>query len=84
MMTEVEEQIDKALSELEAGVSAMRTAEGKPNLVPLFERLTDCARRLPRETHAPLIHYLQNGSYEKARLWLQGRDAENARGRCGR
>jgi hypothetical protein len=29
------------------------------------------------------LHYLRKKSYEKARLWLEGRDAENARGNCG-
>jgi hypothetical protein len=29
-----------------------------------------------------LLHYLHRKSYEKARLWLEDRDAENARGGC--
>jgi len=29
-----------------------------------------------------LLHYLQKKSYEKARLYLQGRDAENQLGNC--
>lgn len=83
-MTDVEQEILQTLIELETGVAAMKTANPKPNLVPLFTRLTGHAAQLPRETHAQLIHYLGNGSYEKARLWLQGRDAENRRGLCGR
>ena len=83
-MTEVEQDILDTLVELEAGVEAMKAASSKPNLVPLFVRLTDFASKLPRDTHGQLIHYLGNGSYEKARLWLLGRDAENARGLCGR
>ena len=70
--------------ELEAGVAAMKTADPKPDLVPLFSRLSAFSSQLPRGSHAQLIHYLGNGSYEKARLWLQGRDSENQRGRCGR
>lgn len=83
-MTDVENDILKTLVELEAGVAAMKTADPKPNLVPLFTRLNGFAAQLPRETHAQLVHYLANGSYEKARLWLLGRDAENLRGLCGR
>jgi hypothetical protein len=37
---------------------------------------------LPRETDPQLRHYLQKKSYEKARLFLQGRDAENQAGNC--
>ena len=83
-MTDVEKDILNTLAELEKGVAAMKTAGAKPNLVPLFDRLTRFSSELPRDTHAQLIHYLGNGSYEKARLWLQGRDAENLRGLCGR
>ena len=83
-MTDVEKEILQSLNDLEAGVAAMKTADPKPNLIPLFNRLNDFARQLPRNSHAQLIHYLGNGSYEKARLWLLGRDAENRRGLCGR
>jgi len=83
-MTELEREILETLNELEAGVAAMRTTESKPNLVPLFDRLNRCSAQLPSSTHGRLAHYLSNGSYEKARLWLAGRDAENARGLCGR
>jgi hypothetical protein len=83
-MTDIEQDILDTLSELEAGVAAMATANPKPNLVPLFQRLQGFAGRLPGGSHGQLIHYLGNGSYEKARLWLLGRDAENRRGLCGR
>jgi len=29
------------------------------------------------------LHYLHKKSYEKARLWLEGREAENKAGNCG-
>jgi hypothetical protein len=82
-MTEVEQNILDTLTELEFGVASIKTADPKPNLVPLINRLTALAAEVPRDTHAQLIHYLSNGSYEKARLWLSGRDAENPRGLCG-
>lgn len=83
-MTELERDILQTLTELEVGVAAMKTADPKPNLVALIARLNSFSFQLPRYSHAQLIHYLSNGSYEKARLWLQGRDAKNLRGVCGR
>ena len=81
-MTESEQAILQALNELDAAVQAMPTAQPKPNLLPLFERLDTLARQLPKGANPDLLHYLNRKSYEKARLLLQGRDAENARGAC--
>jgi hypothetical protein len=83
MMTETEDAILQALVELDSTVKTMATARPKPNLVPMFERIDVLARRLPRGTDPQLLHYLQKKSYEKARLFLQGRDAENVEGSCG-
>ncbi len=81
-MTEKEQTILQALLELEGAVKRMATATPKPNLSPLLARLDQLAGELPRGTDPNLLHYLRQKSYEKARLWLQGRDAENARGNC--
>lgn len=81
-MSETEQQILDALLELERTAASMPTAKPKPDLLPLFSRLDDLARQLPRETDPSLLHYLHKKSYEKARLFLQGREAENARGNC--
>jgi hypothetical protein len=48
----------------------------------MFSRIDDLTRQLPRESDPTLLHYLHKKSYEKARLFLQGREAENARGNC--
>ncbi len=82
-MTELEKQILKSLVELDATVRAIRTTQPKPDLLPLFTRLDDLTRQLPRETDPNLLHYLHKKSYEKARFLLQGRDAENVQGACG-
>jgi hypothetical protein len=82
-MTETEQAILQALTELDRQVKAMATANPKPNLVPLFTRLDELSRQLPPNTSPDLRHYLQKKSYEKARLFLEGRDAENAAGNCG-
>ncbi len=82
MMTETEQAIFQALNELDAAVKSMATARPKPNLLPIFERLDELARELPKSTNHDLLHCLSKKSYEKARLLLQGRGAENARGAC--
>jgi hypothetical protein len=60
----------------------MPTAATKPNLVPLFQRIDSLRDALPKNSDPQLLHYLHKQSYEKARLWLEGRDAENAAGSC--
>jgi hypothetical protein len=81
-MSETEQRILDALQALERAVASMPRANPKPDLLPLFSRLDDLTRQLPRETDPSLLHYLHKKSYEKARLFLQGREAENARGNC--
>jgi len=83
IMSETEEKILQALVELDLTVKTMAPAIPKPNLLPMFERIDGLARQLPRGTDPQLLHYLQKKSYEKARLFLQGRDAENVQGSCG-
>ena len=82
-MTETEGAILQALKELDAAVNSMAIAKQKPNLLPIFECIDGLARQLPRGTDPQLQHYLQKKSYEKARLFLQGCDAENVEGSCG-
>lgn len=81
-MTALENQILTTLTDLEGAVEQMRTANPKPDLQALFARLDELAGKLPRGTDPNLLHYLHKKSYQKARLLLEGRDRENARGRC--
>lgn len=81
-MNETERQILAALKELEKAVQAMRTAPRKPNLLPLFQRIDNLRGQLPKTTDPQLLHYLHKQSYDKARLWLEGREADNAAGSC--
>ena len=83
-MTKLENDLLDALNDLDAAVKAMPAANPKPDLRPIFNRLDALTLELPRHASPDLRHYLQRKSYEKARLWLLGRGAENAKGSCGR
>lgn len=82
-MNDIEREIYDTLLALDQAVRSMATAQPKPNLIPLFTRLDELSVRLPRGGDHDLRHYLQRKSYEKARLLLEGRNAENTRGTCG-
>ncbi len=83
MNSATEQQILAALSQLDETVKTIATANPKPNLLPMFARIDELTAQLPRATDPTLLHYLHKKSYEKARLFLQGRDAENQAGNCG-
>jgi hypothetical protein len=82
MNSVAESQLLTALTHLDETVKSFATANPKPNLLPLFSKIDELADRLPRDTDPALLHYLHKKSYEKARLYLQGRDAENQAGNC--
>lgn len=82
MVSPVENELLTTLIRLAEAVQAMSTAKPKPNLLPIFAQLDELTHQLPRETDPTLLHYLHKKSYEKARLYLQGRDAENQIGNC--
>jgi hypothetical protein len=81
-MSPVEQNLLNALVQLENAVKAMPTANPKPNLLPLFSHIDELTKQLPRHADPTLLHYLHKKSYEKARLFLQDRDAENQVGNC--
>ena len=82
MNTPLENEIRVALADLESAVKTMPTANPKPNLLPLFQQLDDLTARLPKTTDPTLLHYLHKRSYQKAALFLAGRDGENHLGNC--
>ena len=82
-MTAIEQSLLHTLVELDTTVKAMADKRSKADLLPIFSRLDELTRKLPPGTSPDLLHYLHKKSYEKARLWLQDRDAENQRGSCG-
>ena len=82
-MTDTEQTILDGLLELEEKIASMATADPKPNLLPLFDQLDNLTRELPKDANSDLLHYLHKKSYQKARLFLQGREAGNQAGNCG-
>jgi hypothetical protein len=82
MNSPLENELLAALAQLAETVKAMPTASPKPSLLPIFARLDELTEQLPRNSDPTLLHYLHKKSYEKARLFLQGRDAENQVGNC--
>jgi len=82
MSAPVEIILLNALVELDNAVKSMPAANPKPSLLPIFSRIDELAKQLPRDTAPALLHYLHKKSYEKARLWLEGRDVENQAGNC--
>jgi hypothetical protein len=79
----LENELLAALTHLDETVKSMPKANPKPNLLPIFSRLDELTKQLPRHADPQLLHYLHKKSYEKARLFLQDRDAENQVGNCG-
>jgi hypothetical protein len=82
MTASLEKNLLHALVELDATVKSMPAANPKPNLLPIFAHIDELTKQLPRNADPTLLHYLHKKSYEKARLFLQDRDAENQVGNC--
>jgi len=83
MLNETEAALLTCLLELEQTVKSMAQTQPKPSLLPLFARLDELTGLMPSDSAPVLLHYLHKKSYEKARLWLQGRESENTLGSCG-
>ena len=82
-MSDTEHRIWRALVELDRQVKTVPAGGPKPDFRPLFAEIDGLTRQLPPTAAPELLHYLHKKSYDKARLFLEGRDAENAAGNCG-
>jgi len=82
MNSSVEGELLMALAQLDEAVRSLPAANPKPSLLPLFARIDELAGQLPPGTDPALRHYLHKKSYAKARLFLEGREAENQAGNC--
>jgi hypothetical protein len=70
-MTSTENDILKALEQLQSAVAQMSVANPKPDLKLIFERLDQLTNALPKTTDPQLLHFLHRKSYEKATDWLR-------------
>ena len=82
MKSSVEGEMFQTLVQLDEAVRSLPAANPKPSLLPLFARIDELAGQLPPGTDPALRHYLHKKSYAKARLFLEGREAENQAGNC--
>ena len=76
-------RLARTLEEYLAAVPRQREAN-PPDLMALFGRLDALEKEMDVAYPAQLRHYLHQKSYRKAHLFLQGREAENLRGNCGK
>lgn len=81
-MNEIQRALHQALCDLDQAVRQTQPGGPKPDLMGCFARIDELTRQLPRGADPDLLHYLHRKSYEKARLWLEGREQENQRGHC--
>lgn len=82
-MTAIEKELLNALIELEESVKPPGSSGAKVDLLGLFNKIDQLGAQLGAEADPSLRHYLQKKSYQKARLFLQGRESENQAGPCG-
>lgn len=61
-MNETERLILNALHDLDAAVAQMPTAQPKPNLLPIFDRIKTLRDALPKNADPQLLHYLHKHS----------------------
>jgi hypothetical protein len=81
-MSKAEEDVLRLLMQLEQAVRSGAKTDPKPDLLSIFESIDRATAQLPKGTDPTLLHYLHRKSYQKARLWLQGRESENEAGSC--
>jgi hypothetical protein len=85
-VTATEEKLARLAATLDEYLAAVprQREPNPPDLLALFGKLDALGKELGTDVHPQLRHYLHQKSYRKAHLFLQDRDAENARGNCGR
>jgi len=84
--TRTDEKLERLARTLDEYLDAVprQKEPNPPDLLAIFKRLDALEAEIDASYPAQLRHYLFQKSYRKAHLWLQGREAENLRGNCGR
>ena len=70
--TSFEDSVLEALLGLERAVASTTPPTPNPALRPALVRIGELTSQAPADLDPQLRHFLQRGSYEKARLWLEG------------
>ena len=78
----IESRLLEALQALDAAVHSRAPGSPPLDVRPHLAALDHLSRGLPPDADPELVHYLHRRSYEKARLFLQGRMAEIQTGGC--
>jgi hypothetical protein len=81
-VTDTESDLLNALLALERAAGASPNSEPRPSIPEVLAEIDRLTESLPPGTPAELRHFLQRKSYQKAALFLMGRNKENQRGRC--
>ncbi|MDP6892359.1 MAG: hypothetical protein QF731_04210 [Verrucomicrobiota bacterium] len=77
----IEGELLQALLAFEAAVTAI-SKDPKPDLMAHFNHIDKLSSQLPKNTDKELLHYLHKKSYEKARMFLEGRSDQIQKGGC--
>ncbi len=70
--TPFEDSVWEALAALEAAIAEGRPPAPNPALRPALARVEALTREVTPDVDPQLRHFLQRGSFQKARLWLEG------------
>lgn len=70
--TPFEDSAWAALGVLEAAVAEGRPPAPNPALRPALARVEALVQQMPADVDPQLRHFLQRGSFVKARFWLEG------------
>jgi hypothetical protein len=81
-MTALEQKILALVNQLEQLAAHLADPAAKAELPRVMALIDGLSAELPGGTDPALLHYLRKRSYQKARTFLEGREAENAKGNC--
>ena len=74
---------DEKFSELKTALAALVNLTPGAPVGPVLDAIERAQAGLGRDLDPRLSHYLTGHSYVKALQWLEGREADNAKGTCG-
>lgn len=81
-MNQLEMRLLEALQALEVSIRPRPAGSTAVDVRPHLSELDRLTRELPTDADPQLVHFLRRRSYEKARLFLEGRGPEIHQGGC--